>query len=243
MLLLPCFLFPLVFCCAATPFLEGPGVVSLTRRVVLPTPRRSDSQGTAQSWAGAWMPPFWGFCRHFLSARGSQGPSDACVRDLSVGEGALFSAPSGPTFHTHLFSRPRFFFGPRGHACLGELDATDATQRLEFVFRERNIEFLELSVYTPEKPRRVSPKTPAAVWISYLIEGETLSVFLGEIFWRLSLLILRFSKVRSILGFFFRRVFRHELWNGSPGFFGRFFGPKNAHFASRKRRRRKFSLS
>ena len=44
-----CFLFPLVFCCAATPFLEGPGVVSLTRRVVLPlggvTPRGRPSLG------------------------------------------------------------------------------------------------------------------------------------------------------------------------------------------------------
>ena len=37
------------FCFAATPFLERPGVVSLTRRVLLPTPRRSDSQGKAPS--------------------------------------------------------------------------------------------------------------------------------------------------------------------------------------------------
>ena len=54
------FLFPLVFCFAATLFLDGPGVVSLTRRVVLPTPRRSDSQGTAQFWAGAIGRPLFG---------------------------------------------------------------------------------------------------------------------------------------------------------------------------------------
>ena len=53
--------FFLPFCFAATLFLEGPGVVSLTWRVVLPTPRRSDSQGTAQFWAGLLAAPFWGF--------------------------------------------------------------------------------------------------------------------------------------------------------------------------------------
>ena len=37
-------------------------------------------------------------------------------------------------------------------------------------------------MYTPEKPRRVSPKTPAAVWIFYLMEGEILAVFFAGFF-------------------------------------------------------------
>ena len=41
----------------------------------------------------------------------------------------------------------------------------------------------------------------------------------------------------TCLRFFVRRVFRNELWDGSPEFLGRIFGPKNAPFASRKRQR------
>ena len=63
------FFFPFSFC--GHTFSRRPGVVSLTRRVVLPTPRRSDSQGKAQSWAGALDALFLGILLAFLSARGS----------------------------------------------------------------------------------------------------------------------------------------------------------------------------
>ena len=52
------FVFPLFVVFAASHlFLEWPGVVSLTRRAVLPTPGRSDSRGITQFWDVVWTPP------------------------------------------------------------------------------------------------------------------------------------------------------------------------------------------
>ena len=139
----------------------------------------------------------------------------------------FFSAPTQALFHTARFCpAPGFFFllffGLWGHACLGELDATDATLRLELVFRERNIEFLELSVYTPEKPRSVSPETPAAVWIFYMMEGEILAVFFAD--FSLETVPLHFEVFQSSVCLrFFRRFFGNELWNGESGVFGDVF--------------------
>ena len=106
---------------AATLFLEGPGVVSLTRRVVLPTPRRSDSQGKAQSWAGALDAPFLGILSaYFVCQRVTGTLGRPASGTFSVGEGAFFSAPSGPIFHTHFFFPPQvfFFFLGRWGQCL-----------------------------------------------------------------------------------------------------------------------------
>ena len=99
------------FCFAGTRFLEGPGVVSLTRRVVSPTPRRSDSGGKAHSWAGVLDAPFSGIdSALFCLPEGHRDPRTHCVRDLFGKEGAHL-APSSPTFHTHAcFPCPRFFF-------------------------------------------------------------------------------------------------------------------------------------
>ena len=115
MLLLPCFRFPFVFCFAATPFLERPGVVSLTRRVLLPTPRRSDSQGTAQFWAGAIGRPLFGdFDGIFCLPEGHRDPRTHSVQGPFCWGGGLFCASSGPFFHTARFLFPPqvlFFFG------------------------------------------------------------------------------------------------------------------------------------
>ena len=103
------------FCFAATHFLEGPGVVSLTRRVVLPTPRRVTARGRPSLGRGPWTPPFWGFCRRILSARGLQGPSDASrPGPFFWGRGRL-SAPSTPVFHTRLCFCLFSFLGLWGH--------------------------------------------------------------------------------------------------------------------------------
>ena len=110
------FFFP--FCFAATPFLERSGVASLTRRVVLPTPRRSDSQGTAHFWAGALLAA--PFLRNFVGifcCLWGQGPTDAWrPGPFCVGRGPFACPLTGP-FHTARFFPPRFFlffFRPLG---------------------------------------------------------------------------------------------------------------------------------
>ena len=103
------FFFPFSFC--GHTFSRRPGVVSLTRRVVLPTPRRSDSQGKAQSWAGALDAPFLGILSaYFVCQRVTGTLGRPASGTFSVGEGAFFSAPSGPIFHTHFFFPPQVFF-------------------------------------------------------------------------------------------------------------------------------------
>ena len=54
----------------------------------------------------------------------------------------------------------------------------------------------------------------------------------------MSLLILAVSKVRSVLGFF-RRVFRYELWNGSPGVFCKDFSAQKCPFCVPKTAKKK----
>ena len=68
--------------------------------------------------------------------------------------------------------------------------------------------------------------------------------FSGSFFWRLSLFALRVFRVLFVLGFFLRRVFRNELWNGSPWFFGEdFWAQKKALYCVPKTAKEKFSLS
>ena len=147
MLLLTCFLFPLVFSCAATPFLEGPGVVSLTRRVVLPTPRRSDSQGKAQSWAGAFDAPFSGILSAFFVCQRVTGTlGRTASRAFLSGKGALFAAPSQALFHTArlFFSRPRFVF------CLGLRGPLPLESSLAMHSQDQLIECIRVGVSNSE---------------------------------------------------------------------------------------------
>ena len=89
---------------------KGPGVVSLTRRVVLPTPRRSDSQGTAQFWAGALDAPFFrDFGGIFCRPEGHRDPRTHRVPGLLFGKGA-FLLPPQARFHTHFSFPPQVFF-------------------------------------------------------------------------------------------------------------------------------------
>ena len=100
--------FPLLFCFAATHFFSPSRWSRRSgQRVISPAPRPSEGEGSASSAEG-WSPPFLGFCRLFLIARGSQGPSDTASKAFCLGRG-LFTGPLRP-FFTRTFVPPQFFF-------------------------------------------------------------------------------------------------------------------------------------
>ena len=116
------FFSPSVLFCGHT-FLDA-RVGSLTEvgeRVVLPTPRRSDSQGKAQSWAGALDAPFLGILSaYFVCQRVTGTLGRIASGTFSVGEGAPFCPLRSHFSHARFcFSPPQvfflfFFFGLRG---------------------------------------------------------------------------------------------------------------------------------
>ena len=192
--------------------------------------------------------PFLGFWRHLLLPVGPGTHGRPASRAFCQGRGPFGCPLTGP-FHTHFsfFPRPRFFFsffllfGPSGP------DATDSQTRvshwMEFVFREWDTEFrgllreysgIEFRSWIPRAAPRNPAKdseTPTCLVFFYIMEGEILSVFFGWCFFRrLSLFTLRFLQSSTCLRFFVRRVFRNELWDGSPEFLGRIFGPKKSPF-------------
>ena len=177
---------------------------------------------------GLWTPPSWVFDGFSVSQR---------VTGTLGRTAGHFICPLRPFFTLHVFcSRPRFcfFFEARfAMAC-----QTLGSQYRNDEFRAR-IPRAALRI-----PRRTLRLLNPVICLDFFYGlGGTLSVFLGNFFWRLSLFILWFFRALSVL-FFFRRVFRNELWNGSPGVFGGgIFGPKNALFCVPKTAKEKFSLS
>ena len=106
-LLLFCFSFPLLFCGHTFSRMTGGGLTNPA--VVSPAPRPSEGQGV-RLCAGLWTPLFVGFCRHFLSARGSQGPSDAQRPGTFLLGRGPFLCLLRSLFHTARFLFPPLFF-------------------------------------------------------------------------------------------------------------------------------------
>ena len=80
-------------------------------------------------------------------------------------------------------------------------------------------------------------RTPSIVYFCIGFRGKCCPFFFGSFSCRLSPFIFRFFQSSTCLRFFVWRVFRNELWAGSPEFLGWIFGPKMPLFASRKRQR------
>ena len=105
------FYFPLCFVLRPHSFLEGPAVVSLTRRVVLPTPRRSDSQGTAHFRAGAIGRPLFGyFDGIFCLPEGYRDPRTQSVQGPFCWRGGPFLCLLRSLFSHCTFFVPAPFF-------------------------------------------------------------------------------------------------------------------------------------
>ena len=75
--------------------------------------------------------------------------------------------------------------------------------------------------------KRLSPQKPRELF-GFVCDlgGNAVRFFQGIFFWRLSLFILRFFKVLSVLVFFFGGFFATNFGMGVRGFCGGFLGPK-----------------
>ena len=209
----------------------------------LPHPSPEWAPGMPYLGRGLWTPPLWGFCRHILSARGSQGPSDALRTGPFVWGGVVFLCPlASPIFHTHVFvlARPSGFFCLRGPLpswiaywrwltltrCVRNDELRELLRALPEILRNdawpSKDEFRELLREFPENPETRRPR----VWSGFFVwfRGKCCPFFSRNFFWRLSLFTLRLFRVLSILNFFggFSAM---NFGVGVQGFWGGFLGP------------------
>ena len=139
---------------------------------ISPAPRPSEGQGKPLE-GGGLVPPFLGFCRLTLSARGSQEPSDAQRPGPFVWGGGVLSAPSGPFSHARLFvpAPGLLFFFPRPSRPAYELESWMPMDNgsLHSENGRSNSESCPLTPGNfPRAPRTRRPPQPLAFVGSYL---------------------------------------------------------------------------
>ena len=143
---------PCVLFCGHT-FSRRTGGGLTNPRVVLPTPRRSDSQGTAQSWAGALDAPFSGILSAFFVCQRVTGTLGRMAsRAFLSGKGAFSWPPHRPFFTRTflLFPAPGFFF-----CCLALGALLDCWQHDDSLTLILNMAFRELLREYPGNTREL----------------------------------------------------------------------------------------
>ena len=153
---------------------------------------------------------------------GHRDPRTHGVRDLFCRGGGAFPCPLRSHFsHALVLFPPQVFFfcslpGPRG-----PLDCWQHDARLTLILQNASRGLLREYPGNIRERRGVSPKTPAAVWIFDVMEGEMLAVFFTDFFLETVPPILAFFQSSICLSFFGRGFLEMSSVSGFGGLVGK----------------------